>query len=197
MLVSPVNPHAPSFPPTSINYGSYPWLDPAVPTPAPANGLGQNALAYLIQTGNKAAPSPAVLDHSGTFTDGSTQTPGTITINRSQFFEQWFLPLLKFLNKASEIQCTEPVAEAYFGGGVKVGPRFTMSYNPSHTDPNDAYFDFQAQGDGSYAWNGSKMTSHKDDSSAGPGWNHIDVNEDCKAHQSQPNNTHLLTVACV
>jgi hypothetical protein len=159
-----VNPDASSFPPTSLNYYMYPWLDPAVNNPVAKNLLDENAFCYLMMTSNVTAPNPAVLQYSGTFVDATSNHGGTLVMNSAQFWNQWLLPLITFLNMASEIQCTTPIAEAYGNGVVKVAPRFTMSFNPDHTSSNDSYFQFEPAGDGGgWTWVGDKSTSYNSD----------------------------------
>jgi len=139
--------------------------------------LDQNALCYMMMTNRTPPPSPPVLDYSGTWVDGSTSNGGLLVMNADQFWFDWFCPLLKFLNFATEIECTEPVAVAHGGGSIEVAPRYIMSWNSRHPDPNDSYYDFKRADDGSFYWNGDVSTSENSDTAGGSAWNKIEVNE--------------------
>jgi len=167
----------------------YPWLDPATQNPVPKDMLEQNALCYLMMTGNIPPPFPAVMDYSGTFVDGSSSYGGALVMNSAQFWNQWLMPLVQFLNKASEIQCNPPVAQAYGDGSVSVAPRYTMSFNPNHTESEDNYFQFKPAADGrGWTWTGDKSTSENSDTAGGSSgwWNKISVWEECKSSRLAP-----------
>lgn len=166
LLTKIVNGHAPSFPPTSLDYYMYPWIDPSNPG-SPTNDLDQNALCYLLMTGNVKPPAPAVINYSGTFVDASSDHGGVLCMNTSQFWDTWFLPIFQELNKASEIVPTAPICD-YSNWTFTVAPEFTEGNNPNHTDQNDPYFSFHAVG-GGWSWQGQTLEANAS-ADDGTGW---------------------------
>ncbi|EEU35081.1 uncharacterized protein NECHADRAFT_82426 [Fusarium vanettenii 77-13-4] len=139
-----VNPTAPTFPPTSIDYGTYPWKDPTNPQ-APNNDSDSNALCYLIMTNNARPPVPPSLPYSGTWVDADATETGRgaiLCMNNAQFWEGWLLPLIQVINRASQIQPTTPVLEPYTDGGATVGLRYVPGTCTAHPDSDDTYYNF-------------------------------------------------------
>ena len=150
-----MNPTAPTFPPTSIDYAVYPWKDPVNPLP-PNNDSDSNALCYLIMTNNAMPPVPPQLPYSGTWVDAGYPETGRdaiLCMNNSQFWEGWLLPLIRVLNLATQIQPTAPVLVPYGDGGATVGLRYTPGTCSAHPNQNDSYYNFTRGGDGvSWSW---------------------------------------------
>ncbi|KAI5461886.1 hypothetical protein BGZ63DRAFT_356267 [Mariannaea sp. PMI_226] len=148
-----VNPNAPTFPPTSIDYAVYPWKDPSNPLP-PNNDSDSNALCYLIMTNNATPPVPPQLPYSGTWVDADAPETGRdaiLCMNKSQFWAGWLLPLMRVLNLATQIQPTAPILLPYQGDGATVGLNFTPGTCTQHPNYNDDYYNFTPGSDGAAA----------------------------------------------
>ncbi|RSL48510.1 hypothetical protein CEP54_012868 [Fusarium duplospermum] len=148
-----MNPTAPTFPPTSIDYATYPWKDPTTPQP-PNNESESNALCYLIMTNNAIPPVPPSLPYSGTWLDADAPETGRdaiLCMNNAQFWEGWLLPLIQVINRASQIQPTTPVLEPYTDGGATVGLRYTPGTCTAHPNSDDSYYNF-TRGSDKISW---------------------------------------------
>ncbi|GIK05329.1 hypothetical protein Aspvir_009436 [Aspergillus viridinutans] len=105
-----VNPLAPTFPPTSIDYSVYPWKDPVYPLP-PSNNSNSNALCYLIMTSKETPPVPPQIAYTGTWVNTDPSEPGRgaiLCMSDALFWESWLLPLLQVINRATQIQPYNP-----------------------------------------------------------------------------------------
>ncbi|KAL1967188.1 hypothetical protein VTN77DRAFT_3479 [Rasamsonia byssochlamydoides] len=72
--------YVPTFPPTSIDYYTYPWKDPSQSSPRTTENLDKNALCYLMMSDFAEPPSPV----------------------------GWLLPLLQTINNDTEVIPTTP-----------------------------------------------------------------------------------------
>ncbi|KAK0657829.1 hypothetical protein B0T16DRAFT_69071 [Cercophora newfieldiana] len=147
-----VQPHAPTFPPTSITYTTYPWIDPTTPRDKD-NGSSANALCYLIMTKNRA-PSTAtpLLPYTGTWvTADKLIDPGRdaiMCISAPQFWGEWLLPQMRALNLAAHVQPLEPTLEADGFNGASIQLDFEAGRCTAHPESSDAYFAFKPGKDG-------------------------------------------------
>ena len=160
-----MNEIAPTFPPTSLDLANYPWLDPSVTSPQAADGLDQNALCYLMMTGNTAPPNPALLPTTGTWVNSMPGQDGMLCMETSQFWAGWLLPLLTDLNRITEIQPTTPVCSTDKSGDCTVAPRLTVGFNNSHPNSGDAYFNFKPSGSNPpvWTWSGDQLICNGED----------------------------------
>lgn len=151
-----VNGHAPSFPPTSVDYYMYPWIDPSAPG-RPIDNLDQNALCYLMMTGDAQPPYPAVINYSGAFVNSDSNHGGIMCMNTSQFWDAWLLPIFRKLNKVLEFIPEAPYVAMANPSTFSTRPEYTVGTNPSHTDVNDIYFGFQTALGGGWNWQGQTI----------------------------------------
>ncbi|KAI1322557.1 hypothetical protein F5Y16DRAFT_37564 [Xylariaceae sp. FL0255] len=156
------NVDAATFPPTSIDYFSYPWKDPSASNPKAVDGSGKNALCYLMMSNLRSLPSPVGIKYSGTFVKGG----GLYVMNESQFWGDWLLPLLQGLNKGAEIIPDEPTGiyqpqkDPQFP--YYVGMRYHVGVNKSHST-KDSYYAFTKNKahPNQWTWSGKKKPSSK------------------------------------
>ena len=102
-----MNKYAPTFPPTSIDYSVYPWLDPNAKHPQEKDGIDQNALTYLMVGSNKNPLMPVGLSYSGTFVNEN----GLYCMNRDIFWKSWLLKQFGKVLKSMELIPDEPIVE--------------------------------------------------------------------------------------
>ena len=178
-----VNRRAPSFTPTSLDRYSYPYIGPKDPNGKRANDFDQNALRYLMMTGNTTPKNPATLDQTGAYVDGTPNHEGLLCMNADQFWAEWLLPLLMPLNQASEVQCDTPHTKCW-RDGFEVAPRVMIGTNSKHKDANDAYFKFSGAPSPeigpAFIWKGEELSSYGQDNAGGNGWNRVEVWQTCR-----------------
>ena len=105
VLILPVNLHAPTFPPTAIDYYNYPWRDPSSYANADQHKRqrrsGQEWFSYLITTQKKEPPQSRVHEYSRPFVN---ETHGAVLcMNRELFWGSWMLDCLRKLVRESEL----------------------------------------------------------------------------------------------
>lgn len=159
---STVNSTAPSFVPATVDAYTYPWIDP--------NGsyqlrdeLPQNALALLTKRDPAAAARiQPVIEYSGAFVDRGA----TFCMNRTLFWNEWLLPLLKEVNKVTQLIPQTPILQ--WGpklNWLRTGEKWTFGAHPKHRSSNDSYFDWHAQsgpnGPKLWTWQGETLTTRK------------------------------------
>ncbi|KAH8802996.1 hypothetical protein F5884DRAFT_756299 [Xylogone sp. PMI_703] len=144
-----VNPHAPTFPPTSIDYYNYPWRDPSSYANLETNkndkdGLDQNGFSYLITTQKKDPPEARLLEYSAPFIN---KTHGAVfCMNRELFWGSWMLQRLQNLVRGTELIPQEAYLEDVtaqnpgYASVVSTEPRFAFGTNPNHPNAQDSYF---------------------------------------------------------
>lgn len=155
-----MNPTAPTFPPTSIDYYNYPWHEPDSPTSAVSDNQDKNAICYLTMTNYATPPVPAGIAYSGAF----VETGAVLCMNKALFWDSWLLPLLQALNQGTEIVPTTPILEDATSEGwtARAGPNYTFGSNPNHAYSTDSYFGWTPQqGGGSWTWTGESLSSEK------------------------------------
>lgn len=157
----------------------YPWIDPTSPG-APANDLDSNAFCYLMMTGNVTPPSPPSLPYSGTWVNDEDSHQGILCMNASQFWGEWFLPLLQIVNAMTEIYPTTPDVDANADGSFSCTVDYRVGYNPDHPDPNSSYFSFIENSDPdslTWGWGAHHEADGEGTSDAGAWDNDVKVTE--------------------
>jgi hypothetical protein len=143
-----ISPSAPTFPPTSITYTTYPWIDPH--TDQGDDKSTANALCYLVMTQNRS-PSAAtpLLPYTGTWVSTNPVTDpnrdAIFCMNASQFWSEWLLPQMQALNLGAHVQPPEPKFESTGFNGASIGLSFEAGWCSAHTEPSDAYFGFHQE----------------------------------------------------
>jgi hypothetical protein len=185
-----VNPPAPTFPPTSIDHATYPWIDPFNPQ-EPINNCGANALCYLIMTDFAIPPKPPQLEYSGAWVASDPFHPGRdaiLCINSSQFWESWLLPQLQSINNAIQFQALEPVMEKDNSvglGGCAIRLDFSLRCT-EHTYDNDSYYKFEKSKDGlSWTWEADEnlLSTHNELKNMLTLWK---LDQKCKSEANTP-----------
>jgi hypothetical protein len=162
-----VNPHAPTFPPTAIDYYNYPWRDPSNYDNLKNNqndkdGLDQNGFSYLITTQKKEPPEARLLEYSAPFVN---KTHGAVfCMNRDLFWGSWMLKRLQNLVRGTELIPQEVYLEdataqyPKYSFTVLTRPTFEFGTNPDHANAEDSYFELTDNGSG---WSWSKSVSSR------------------------------------
>lgn len=173
-----MNRRAPNFPLTSLDRYTYPWIDPKDPNGKRVSNLDHNALTYLMITESTTPDYPAPFDQTGAYVGGTPSHDGLLCMNDDQFQAGWLLPLLRWFNQASEVQCDTTHTKCWWDG-FEVAPRVTIGTNSKRKDANDAYFKFSGapspEGGPSFVWEGEELSSYGQDNDGGNGWNRIEV----------------------
>lgn len=86
-----MNEYAPTFPPTSIDYSSYPWkgLDGSQKK---SDNLDTNAISYLMMSNFQDPPVSGSIEYSGAWVDGDRD--GTFVMSRGLFWP-WMQSLMR------------------------------------------------------------------------------------------------------
>ncbi|RHZ67170.1 uncharacterized protein CDV56_109356 [Aspergillus thermomutatus] len=162
---STVNPHAPSFSPTAIDYCNYPWRDPSDYANLQTNkndqdGVDQNAFSYLITTQKKEPPEARVLEYSAPFVNNAHGA--VLCMNRELFWASWMLDHLRKLVRGTEMipqkAYLEDVTAKYpdYASVVSTAPSFAFGTNPDHPNADDSYFALTDEGP---EWSWSKYAT--------------------------------------
>lgn len=153
----------PKFAPTSITQSVYPWRDLNTKGSSKKDGDPRNALAYLMMTDFAEEPEVAFLSYSGAFVEEGA----TLCTSKDLFWTKWLLPLLKKLNKGTEIVATQPyLVECTDPGWVcSTTASFEFGSNPAQQDATGAYYDWKLDSSDktapTWAWTGTPTTSTK------------------------------------
>jgi hypothetical protein len=160
---SDTNQNATSFPPTSIDYQRYPWIDPGNSSATKEDNIDTNALCYLMMSGFDEPPDPPAMQYSGTFVDDDTK-PGIYSMNSTVFWDSWLLPLLQTINQGAEVIPEKPMV-TYTSGKeypYQVNEESSLGDNSKHPNADDTYFKFVAadqSGSKKWTWTGDPLTS--------------------------------------
>lgn len=147
-----VTPTAPTFPPTSITYTTYPWLEPLSGISEGSNDSSANALCYLIMTKNRA-PSTAktLLPYTGTWVSTNNlvdpHRDAVLCMNVSQFWGEWLLPNMQMLNVGAHVQPLEPTLAKDGYSNCNIELNFEAGSCTAHQQASDPYFAFQQEKD--------------------------------------------------
>ncbi|KAI1177489.1 hypothetical protein F4777DRAFT_207732 [Nemania sp. FL0916] len=157
----PTKVDAATFPPTSIDYWVYPWLDPNVSNPPLTDDSPNNALCYLMMSDFKPSPARVGIEYSGAFVNGG----GLYVMNSDNFWGNWLIPLMQGLNKGAEIIPLEPVAEyrperATYQFDTNIRYSVGVDGDSGTTDPYFAFTKSSSQPP-TWTWSGAEKTSSK------------------------------------
>lgn len=164
-----VNPAAPSFPPTSLMFQTYPFISPGASEPEVGLVLGQrNMLLYLNMTRHKSFPIERYLDYSGNHVPSTID--GSIIIEKDVFWNSYLirqdLPLLlNVFNKVTHAWVNSVWVDY---NGFKTSYGATYGVGPgSSSDAAWNFFAWERVDDLNWNWN--KSYHKKDDK----GWGGI------------------------
>ncbi|KAH8688008.1 hypothetical protein BGZ60DRAFT_335081, partial [Tricladium varicosporioides] len=127
-------------------------------TPGDNETGGLNSLLYCEMVGNHPLPGNGVaggliLASPGTFTcheqdiSGKGRIDGTFALSHQLFLEQFLLPLLQPLNKASEVYpTTASVSHNSEKNATRIEWNYSAGVDPNHLDYRDTVFQFIPQG---------------------------------------------------
>ncbi|PYH40188.1 uncharacterized protein BP01DRAFT_370097 [Aspergillus saccharolyticus JOP 1030-1] len=153
-----LNPYAPSFPPTSIDYFCYPWRG--------TNGQGSNqdnqddnALSYLLMSDFKNPPAEGAIAYTGPWVDHASGRDASFCMSRTLFWG-WMLPLVRQVVVAMTPMPDKPYVE-YVGTPSDTPWSFGARYHVGDSGASDS--DYQWVPNGNNGW--STSTADKSSSS--------------------------------
>ena len=154
--VHSVNEYAPSFPPTSIDYKNYPWLNPSASNPVRQDNIDQNAISYLMMGSFQTPPSPVGLPYSGTFVEENC----LYCMNRRIFWGSWLLEQLSTVIKMMELVPDTPYV-AYNDDDPHFPWVVGVRLHVGNSGGADSDYVFQQSGGdpASWSWNGNQKDS--------------------------------------
>jgi len=188
-----VTPVALTFPPTSITYTTYPWIDPLSGIREGNNVSTGNALCYLIMTqNNKPSTATPLLPYTGTWVSTNTMLDpyrdAALCVNASQFWGEWLLPQMQTLNLGAHVQPLDPTLDSDGYSGARIELYFEAGTCTAHPDAADVYFGFHQEKDEEgnllpkWTWksNDGLCHTHKTMTNHSMKWT---LNQDCESFQ--------------
>ncbi|XXH03861.1 hypothetical protein Hte_010267 [Hypoxylon texense] len=153
---SELNKYAPSFPPTGIDYATYPWRGDDGSGPD-KDGQDQNALSYLMVSDFRNLPSEGAIPYTGAWVDGYSRG-ASFCMSRTLFWK-WLLPVMREVVKAMT-----PIPETpyvVYNGTPKDAP-YGNGYKWHIGDASAPYYDYKWVPSGQATW---KATSPRKETS--------------------------------
>ncbi|RFU77336.1 hypothetical protein TARUN_4888 [Trichoderma arundinaceum] len=147
--------YQPTFPPTSIDYDTYPWRD--TPTSQDQNNIDSNGLCYLMMS-NFISPASKSISYSGQYVD-VTNHDATYVLNRGLFWP-WMFTVLRNVVVSMVPFPDTPIlywdnsdpSHPYAGG---------MGYHFGDYEAGVKDYQFVSSGPGQWSWVGRPLTSSK------------------------------------
>lgn len=180
-----------TFPPTSIDYYVYPWLDPQSSSPTKTDGSPNNALSYLMMSNFATPPETPTLDYSGTF----VRTGGLFVLRSDLFWDQWLIPLLQGINKGAEIIPDKPFVQYSTSDPswpFTVNLRFHAGVTGGHQKTTDSYYAFNKDHSRARTWNWSGRERVESNSVTDGGSTTLIVTQKCEYFPSQHHLCHPM-----
>ncbi|KAL7948583.1 hypothetical protein V8C42DRAFT_314890 [Trichoderma barbatum] len=146
--------YQPTFPPTSIDYDTYPWK--VTPDSTNQDNIDRNALCYLMMC-NYATPAVDAVSYTGQWVDDNHGA--TYSLNRSLFWP-WMFTVLRDV-----VISTIPVPDTptlYWDNTDKDHPYASrMEYHFGDRTATNNDYKFVSAGPGKWSWAGRPLTSSK------------------------------------
>ncbi|KAL6901483.1 hypothetical protein GGI43DRAFT_433629 [Trichoderma evansii] len=146
--------YQPTFPPTSINYDTYPWRD--TPNSPNQNNIDSNALCYLMMS-NFASPANKTITYSGQFVD--PQHDATFVMNRSLFWPWMFSVLRNVVIDMIPFPLDPILYWADTDPNAPYASNISYSFGDTGASSND--YNFFSTSPGQWAWTGRPIQSSK------------------------------------
>ncbi|KAL7910308.1 hypothetical protein GGI35DRAFT_479170 [Trichoderma velutinum] len=144
--------YQPTFPPTLIDYDTYPWK--ATPSSTNQDNIDSNALCYLMMS-NFVVPATDAVTYSGQWVDDSHDA--TYTLNRSLFWP-WMFSVLRDVVKSMVPVPDTPTL--YWDNTDPSHPYASaMQYHFGDNAASDDTYQFVSTGPGQWSWTGRPLTS--------------------------------------